>query len=77
MIKYYRVDNTGWSDGVSWFEGEAHFGTFDEARNNQRERDWGDDSVKWRIAEVTIQFLKLDTSRNAQKTIQERYLYLS
>lgn len=77
MIKYFRVDNTGWSDGVSWFEGDERFGTFDEARSNQRERDWGDDSVKWRIAEVTIEFLKLDTGRIAQKTIQERYLYLS
>ena len=77
MIKYFRVDNTGWSDGVSWFEGDERFSTFDEARSNQRERDWGDDSVKWRIAEVTIEFLKLDTGRIAQKTIQERYLYLS
>ena len=77
MIKYFRVDNTGWSGGVSWFEGATRFATFDEARINQRERDWNDDSVKWRITEVTIQFVELDTSRIAQKTIQERYLYLS
>ena len=77
MIKYYRVDNTGWSGGISWFEGDTRFATFDEARNNQRERDWGDDFIKWRITEVTIQFVELDTSRIAQKTIQERYLYLS
>ena len=77
MIKYYRVDNTGWSGGVSWFDGDLRFATFDEARNNQRERDWGDDLVKWRITEVTIQFVELDTSRIAQKLIQERYLYLS
>lgn len=77
MIKYYRVDDTGWSGGISWFEGDTRFATFDEARNNQRERDWNDDSIKWRITEVTIQFVELDTSRIAQKTIQERYLYLS
>ena len=77
MIKYFRVDNTGWSGGISWFEGGTRFATFDEARSNQRESDWGDDSVKWRIAEVTIQFVELDASRIAQKTIQERYLYLS
>lgn len=77
MIKYYRVDNTGWSSGTSWFEGDRRFSTFDEARNNQRERDWDDNSVKWRIVEVIIQFVELDTSRIAQKTIQERYLYLS
>lgn len=77
MIRYFRVDNTGWSGGISWFEGDTRFATFDEARNNQRERDWGDDSIKWRITEVTIQFVELDTSRIAQKTIQERYLYLS
>lgn len=77
MIKYYRVDNTGWSGGISWFEGDRRFNTFDEARSNQRKAEWGDDSVKWRIAEITIDLKKLDTHRIAQKTIQERYLYLS
>lgn len=77
MIKYYRVDNTGWSGGISWFEGTTRFSTFDEARSDQRERHWGDDWVKWRITEVTIEYLELDTQRIAQKITKERYLYLS
>jgi len=77
MIKYYRVDNTGWSGGISWFEGGTRFTTFDEAKESYKKIKWGKGSTFWRITEVTIQFVELDTSRIAQKTIQERYLYLS
>lgn len=77
MIKYYRVDNTGWSGGISWFEGNKRFSTFDEAKNHYKRMQWGEGSTFWRIVEVTIEFTELDTSRIAQKIIQERYLYLS
>ena len=76
MIKYYRVDNTGWSGGTSWFEG-GRFSTFDEAKEYYKEMKWGEGSTFWRITEVTIQFVELDDTRIAQKLIQERYLYLS
>ena len=76
MIKYYRVDNTGWSGGISWFRGNR-FDTFTEAIESQRESKWGDDSVLWRIAEVTIVDEYLDNKHIAKRTIEERYLYLT
>lgn len=75
-IKYFRVDDTGWSGGISWFEGDCRFDTFEEARQYQKEKDWGDNSVKWRIAEVSIDWTLLDEKKVAMKVIQERYLYL-
>jgi hypothetical protein len=77
MIKYFRVDNTGWSFGVSWFEGHLRFSTFDEAKEYYKNAQWGEGSTFWRIAEVTIEYAELDNSRVAQKTTKERYLYLS
>lgn len=77
MIQYYRVDNTGWSGGISWFKDENRFDTFTEAIEFQRERKWNDDSVLWRIAEVTMTDERLDNNRIAKRTIEERYLYLT
>lgn len=77
MIQYYRVDNTGWSGGISWFKGEDRFDTFTEAIESQRERKWDDDSILWRIAEVTIVDEHLDNKHIAKRTIEERYLYLT
>jgi hypothetical protein len=77
MIKYYRVDNTGWTNGVSWFRGEDRFNTFAEAIESQREMKWDDDSVLWRIAEVTIVDERLDDKHVAKRIIEERYLYLT
>lgn len=55
MIKFYRVENTGWSNGVSWFgddnrmeKGEA----FMRAINSKEE--YNDPDMLWRVVEVHI-----------------------
>jgi hypothetical protein len=79
MIKYFRVDNTGWSGGQSWFEGSKRHETFEQAKKHYEEIQWGEGSTFWRIVEVTIIRHNDDPHNLARVTkqiVQERYLYL-
>lgn len=82
MIKYFKVQNTGWSGGVSWYDAHpksTQFETFEEAKNYYHAKTWNDESVKWRIVEVIFEKHFEDESNLAQvtrTTTQERYLYL-
>lgn len=82
MIKHFKVQNTGWSNGVSWYDTHprsTRFETFEDAKAYYDAKKWNDDSVKWRIVEVTFTRYFEDECNLAQvtKTVtQERYLYL-
>jgi predicted RNA-binding protein with PUA-like domain len=82
MIKYFKVQNTGWSNGVSWYNAHpesTRFESFEEAKKYYHAKTWDDSSVKWRIVEVTIVRHFEDESNIAQVTrsvTQERYLYI-
>ena len=79
IIKYYRVDNTGWSGDISWFKGDIRFDTFEQAKEYYKSAKW-EDSIKWRIVEIIItrdfqdEALRMVVS---QETTQERYLYVN
>ena len=80
IIKYYRLDNTGFTNGTSWFDGHR-YSTFDEVKEAYKERGWTEvgDFVKWRIVEVTIIRYFQDKTQpllETQKVTQERYLYV-
>jgi hypothetical protein len=79
VIKYYRLDNTGFTAGTSWFEG-CRYETFEQAKEMHSNRNWKDKSVKWRIVEVTIfRYFQDETQPflETQKVTQERYLYVN
>lgn len=80
-IKYYRLDNTGFTNGTAWFDGHR-YSTFDEAKDAYKERRWTEagDLVKWRIVEISVSRYFQDDSQpsvETQKVTQERYLYVS
>lgn len=79
MNKYFRVQNTGFTNGQSWFPVGHRCETFEEAKKLYQISKWDDDCVKWRIVEITFTRYFEDESNLAQETkriTQERYLYL-
>ncbi len=79
VIKYYRLDNTGFTANTSWFEGAQRYDTFEQAKEVYACRKWRDD-VKWRIVEITIfRYFQDETQPflETQKITQERYLYVN
>ncbi len=63
FLEWWRVENTGWSNGRSWFTSggtDAHpWRAKSEAEAieyiNDRRKSWDDPVVKWRIVHVTLQ----------------------
>ena len=58
-LTYFTVQNTGWSNGVSWFDmtngrDTIRFKTRDEALTYIQDKHWGDDDVKWRILDHEV-----------------------
>jgi hypothetical protein len=79
IIKYYRIDNTGFTNGISWFEDAQRYDTFEQAKEVYARRKWRDD-IKWRIVEITIfRYFQDETQPflETQKVTQERYLYVN
>jgi hypothetical protein len=68
-LEYYAVENTGWSDGVSWFKtggsdaNPLRFTTFDEAHEFavRNKKKYDDPNMLWRIVWVTV--VRTETSR--------------
>lgn len=54
MTKFYRIDNTGWSNGQIWFEGEERFNSYKEAEAIAIRRANVMKDSKVRIAWVSI-----------------------
>lgn len=60
-VQYWTVQNTGWSNGQSWFDAggtrwePARFASEDEARGYISRNRWDDPSVKWRFTCVTVE----------------------
>ncbi len=79
--KWYRLDNTGFTNGESWFDG-LRYSTFDEAKEAYKERRWTEtgDMVKWRIAEIVVTKIHADPCNpelQTEKITHERYLYVN
>jgi hypothetical protein len=63
FMEWWRVENTGWSNGQSWFHSggtDAHpWRAKSEAEAieyiNDRRKSWDDPVVKWRVVHVTVQ----------------------
>ncbi len=61
VIEYWKIQNTGWSGGVSWFDhgGSAsnplRFGDEATAVACAHKAQWGDESVFWRVVHVRIE----------------------
>ena len=63
FMEWWRVENTGWSNGRSWFEsGGTQMNPFraksqEEAIQyiNDTRKSWDDPQVKWRIVHVTLE----------------------
>jgi hypothetical protein len=61
-LEYYAVENTGWSNGVSWFTtggtdtNPLRFKTFDEALDYtvRCKKELNDPATLWRIVWVTV-----------------------
>lgn len=60
-IEYWKVQNTGRSAGISWFDvggnryEPARFKSEKEARAYQAHARWDDASVKWRLVRITVE----------------------
>ena len=81
IIKYYKLQNTGWSDGKSWFTiyNERRFDTFEQAKESFKNHENDDPDIKWRIVEVIVYIHCQDKTQPeimTQKVTQERYLYV-
>ncbi|KVP17341.1 hypothetical protein [Burkholderia ubonensis] len=61
IVDYWKVQNTGYSAGVSWFDTggtstyPARFDSEDDARRFLAGVRWGDKSVKWRLVHVRVE----------------------
>ena len=63
FVEWWRVENTGWSNGTSWFSSggtDAHpyrAKSQEEAIEyiNDRRKSWDDPAVRWRIVHVTLE----------------------
>ena len=81
IIKFYKLQNTGWSNGQSWFTiyNERRFDTFEQAKESFKNHKEDDPDKKWRIVEVIIFVYCQDETQpevETQKVTQERYLYV-
>ena len=60
IVEFWKVQNTGWSAGVSWFDtggtpaNPARFDSERAARAFARETRWDDSAVKWRMVHVRV-----------------------
>lgn len=78
-LTYYLVQNTGWSGGISWFDSDYRFESFQEAEIYQKSAKWNDERVLWRIVEVVIvRYYQDETNpkNETKKLTTERYLYI-
>lgn len=55
LLEYYSVQNTGWSNGTSWFDSGGdranplRFKDMKSAIDYIHDKHWGDTAVEWRI----------------------------
>lgn len=67
LIDFWKVQNTGWSGGISWFDtgGSAanplRFDNQGAAESYANGAQWGDPSVRWRLVHTSIE--TTDTKR--------------
>lgn len=60
VFEYWKVQNTGYTNGVSWFDTggslvrPARFQSEKDARKYLVANRWGGAEVKWRLVHVTI-----------------------
>ena len=71
IIEYWKVQNTGWSDGLSWFDyGSSYRFSSDIDAFSKMEEIIKESDFMWRIVHVTI-----ETSENKLvKTEEYRYI---
>lgn len=61
QLDYWRVQNTGWSAGTTWFDvggsraSPARFASESEARGYVERNRWADASMKWRLVHVQLE----------------------
>lgn len=63
FMEWWRVENTGWSNGQSWFTSGGtdanpyRAGSEQEAIEyiTQQKKSWNDDAIKWRYVHVTLE----------------------
>jgi hypothetical protein len=63
ISEWWIIENTGWSDGTSWFQsGGSEMNPYraqseQEAIDyiNERRKDWDDPAVKWRYVHITVE----------------------
>lgn len=63
FMEWWRVENTGWSNGTSWFASggtEANpyrAASLKEATEyaTQQQASWSDPAIKWRVVHVTLE----------------------
>lgn len=61
FLEWWRVENTGWSNGQSWFTVDINqyesrrFKSSAEAIQYIQETRWDDPAVKWRYVHVTLE----------------------
>ncbi|KVP96980.1 hypothetical protein WJ96_07365 [Burkholderia ubonensis] len=71
IVDYWKVQNTGYSAGASWFEAggtatnPARFDSATDARQFLAGVRCGDKSVKWRLVHVRV-----ETTRNKRVTTE-------
>jgi hypothetical protein len=81
IIKYYKVQHTGWHGGSGWFDiySNRRLNTFEKAKELFHSRV-NDENTSWRIVEITVFKYYQDKSQpslETQKITQERYLYVN
>ena len=57
-IEYWKIQNTGWTGGRSWFDMDYRLDTELEAKRviKSKKAYFKDDAIKWRYVHVTIEW---------------------
>lgn len=50
-IEFWTVENTGWSNGISWFKGERRYETAGDALRaaELRKKEFNQETTLWRV----------------------------
>ena len=80
-LKYFTVENTGWSNGVSWFaqpnELAYRYDSMKQALQVVEETRWEDKSVHWRVVENTFVRVYDKEGREKSSSHFKIYTYVS
>lgn len=63
FVEWWKVQNTGWSNGQSWFDcGTSRYDPYRASSEQeaidyitQQKKYWNDDGIKWRYVHVTLE----------------------